>query len=61
MPVKQRVWDAQEEEGINWEVLEGTSKATNLGVTIRNIAHHYVFTNTTTMASWVKYKMNRGW
>jgi hypothetical protein len=47
------VWDTEEEENVNGEVLEGASKPIDFGVTIQDIAHHYVLTNTTAMATWV--------
>ncbi len=60
MLMRQRLWDAKKKEGVSGEVLEGVGRAIDLGVTIQDIAHHYVITNTIAMASWVKYKMNLG-
>jgi hypothetical protein len=52
MLVSRRVWNVK--EGVNGEVLEGANRSIYLGLAIRNIAHHYVLTKTTTMAWWVK-------
>ncbi len=50
----QKVWDAEEEEGISGEVLEGASFRVDLDLAKWGIVHHYVITNTTAMANWVK-------
>ncbi len=52
--VSRRVWDVEEEESVSGEVLEGADRSVYLSPTIRDIAHHYVLTNTTTMAWWIK-------
>jgi len=54
MPVNRKMWDAKKEKNVSGEVLEGASKSVYLGLAIQNIAHHYVLTNTTTMACWVR-------
>ncbi len=55
------MWDAKKKDGDNGKVLERANSTIDLGVIIWDIAHHYVLTNTTAMASWVKYKMNPSW
>jgi hypothetical protein len=54
MPVNRKMWDAEKGKNVSGEVLEGASKSVYLGLAIQNIAHHYVLTNTTTMACWVR-------
>ncbi len=47
-------WGVEEEEGVKGEVLEGVSFRVDLNPTERDMAHHYVLTNITAMADWVK-------
>ncbi len=42
------MWDAEEEEGVSGEVLEGANSQVDLDPTKQNIAHRHVLTNTTT-------------
>ncbi len=53
-----QVWDVEEEEGVSGEVLEGVNKSIDLGPALWDIAHHYFFTNTIAMVTWVKYWIN---
>jgi hypothetical protein len=54
MLVNRRMWDVKE-EGVSGKVFEGAGKSVDLGQAFRDIAHHCVFNNTTTMVTWVKY------
>ncbi len=51
VPMRWKVWDTKEEKNVSGEVLEAAGKAIDLGVTIQDIAHHYVLTNTIAMAT----------
>ncbi len=53
--VTQIEWGVEEEEGVKGEVLEGVSFRVDLNPTERDMAHHYVLTNITAMADWVKW------
>jgi hypothetical protein len=49
-----QMWDVEEDDGVSGEVLKGIGRSVDSGRALWNIAHHYVFTNTTTMIVWVK-------
>jgi hypothetical protein len=53
--VRRRVWDADEEEGVYGEVLEGSGSKFRLLPSARDLAHHYVLTNAACLAPWVRY------
>lgn len=48
-----RVWDAKEEEGVYWEVFEGTRTKMVLSPILRDLAHKHVFINTKIMSPWI--------
>lgn len=50
----QRVWDANEEERVEGQVLEGTGKIRNLTEDLRDIAHDYVIHNSIITALWLQ-------
>jgi hypothetical protein len=51
--VRRRAWDANEEEGVYGEVLEGSGSKFHLLPSAQDLAHHYVLTNATCLAPWV--------
>ncbi len=53
--VRRRLWDANEEERVYGEVLEGSGSKFHLLPLARDLAHHYVLTNATCLAPWVQY------
>jgi len=53
--VRHRLWDANEEEGVYGEVLEGSGSKFRLLPSARDLAHHYVLTNVACLAPWVWY------
>ncbi len=53
--VRRRLWDANEEEGVYGEVLEGFGFKFRLLPSARDLAHHYVLTNAACLAPWVRY------
>jgi hypothetical protein len=53
--VRQRIWDADEEEGVYGEVLEGAATRLTLDPVTREVAHQYVITNVACLAPWVRY------
>jgi hypothetical protein len=53
--VCRRVWDANEEEGVYGEVLEGSRSKFRLLPSTRDLAHQYVLTNAACLAPWVRY------
>ena len=50
--VDHRVWDADEEYRDAKEVLEGAEAKYLMSPTLRDLAHHYAFTNISLMAPW---------
>ncbi|KAL3681546.1 hypothetical protein R1sor_024502 [Riccia sorocarpa] len=52
-PVRVRVWDQEEEDGISNEVLEGKKSTRILTECERDLAHRYVLQNTTCMQQYV--------
>ncbi len=61
MLVSCQVWDVEEDEGISGEVLKGAGRSVDLGQALWDIAHHYVFINTTAMVVRVKCWINIGY
>jgi hypothetical protein len=53
--VRRRVWDADEEEGVYGEVLEGSGSKFHLLPSAQDLAHQYVLTNAACLAPWVRY------
>jgi hypothetical protein len=53
--VRQRIWDADEKEGVYGEVLEGAATKLTLDPVTREVAHQYVITNVACLAPWVRY------
>jgi hypothetical protein len=53
--VRHRIWDADEEEGVYGEVVEGAATKLTLDPVTRDVAHQYVITNVACLASWVRY------
>jgi hypothetical protein len=52
--VRHRIWDADEEEGVCSEVLEGAGIKFILDSGCWDLAHQYVLTNASCMAPWVR-------
>ncbi len=53
--VRHRIWDADEEEGVYGEVVEGAATKWTLDPVTRDVAHQYVITNVACLAPWVQY------
>jgi hypothetical protein len=53
--VRHRIWDADEEEGVYGEVVEGAATKLTLDPVTRDVAHQYVITNVACLAPWVRY------
>ncbi len=53
--VRRRIWDADEEEGVYGEVVEGAVTKLTLDPVARDVAHQYVITNVACLTPWVRY------
>jgi hypothetical protein len=53
--VQHRIWDANEEEGVDGEVVEGAATKFTLDPVARDVAHQYVIINVACLALWVRY------
>jgi hypothetical protein len=51
--VFRRIWDAEKEEGVAREVLEGVIEKVVHTPSLRDLAHSYVFTNMEIMSPWI--------
>jgi hypothetical protein len=51
--VSKRVWDAEKEEGVFGDILEGAPIKVVLSSILRNLTHEYVLTNTKIMGPWI--------
>ncbi len=51
--VRHQIWDANEEEGVCSEVLEGVGIKFILNSGCQDLAHQHVLTNASCMAPWV--------
>lgn len=49
-----QVWDVDEEEGNDDEVLEGASVKFSMSPTLCDFAHEYVITNISLMSPWLQ-------
>jgi hypothetical protein len=52
--VSRKVWDAEEEEGVSKEVLEGVFTKVVFNPILQDFAHKYVVTNINIMAPWIQ-------
>lgn len=52
--VSRKVWDAEEEEGVSREVLEGVFTKVVFNPILQDFAHKYVVTNINIMAPWIQ-------
>jgi hypothetical protein len=53
--VRNRIWDADEDEGVYGEVVEGAATKLTLDPVTRDVAHQYVITNVACLAPWIRY------
>ncbi len=53
--VRCKIWDADEEEGVYGEVVEGAATKLTLDPVARDVAHQYVITNVACLTPWVQY------
>jgi hypothetical protein len=53
--VRCQILDANEEEGVGGEVVEGATAKLTLDLVAQDVAHQYVITNVACLAPWVQY------